>query len=388
MRKHFIWILFIFLIPVLACGLGGSDEGDEGASQANLSAEESATSGTAEETVIEEVEAVEGAETEPEMEESTSGEFTGVSGLGELSSYRVNFVMEFDGQSGGQPSQGRIEMTMEETQNPPASHLMMAMEGDTVEDVGGANEMDIYIMGDTVYMKNAAMGDSWISFSGGEAESFEEGFFAPDEQLEMPNTANCSGTETVNGVEAKHCSFTEKDIAEDDVVIESLQGDVWVAVDGGYIVKYIMTATGYGSGTDEEGLFGFGDVSFEYNLTDANGNFTVELPPEAENAGGMDLGNLGGDDDADPGDIPVLDDAEEMMSMDGIVMYYTATGVSEVADYYRRELPALGWAENADQSYADDNITSLSFEKDRQSMAVTVTVEDGRTNVIVTTIDQ
>ena len=158
MRKHLIWVLFIFLIPALACGLGGSNKGGEGASQANLAAEEApGTPAPAEETVVEEVEAVEEIQAEPEMEESSSGEFTGVSGLNDLSSYRVNFIMEFDGQSGGQPSQGRIEMTMEETKNPPASHLMMTMEGDTVEEVGGANEMDIYMMGDTVYMKNAVL---------------------------------------------------------------------------------------------------------------------------------------------------------------------------------------------------------------------------------------
>ena len=389
MRKHLIWVLFIFLIPALACGLGGSNKGGEGASQANLAAEEApATPAPAEETVVEEVEAVEEIQAEPETEESSSGEFTGVSGLNDLSSYRVNFIMEFDGQSGGQPSQGRIEMTMEETQNPPASHLMMTMEGDTVAEVGGANAMDIYKMGDTVYLKNAAMGDSWVSFSGGDAESFEQGFFAPDEQLEMPDTANCSGTETVNGVEAKHCSFTEQDVADDEVVMESLQGDVWVAVDGGYIVKYTMTATGYGSGTDEEGLFGFGDVSFEYNLTDANGDFTITLPPEAENGGGMDLGGLGDSGDADPGDIPVLDDAEELMSMGGLVTYYTAAGVSDVVEYYRQQLPALGWAENTDQGYSDDSTALLNFEKDGQSTMVTVTIEEGRTNVIVTTIDQ
>jgi len=389
MQKHFIWILFIFLLPALACGLGGSDEGGEGASQADLAVEEvTATPVPAEETVVEEVEAVEETQTEPEQEASTSEAFSGVSGLGQLSSYRVNFIMAFDGESGGQPSKGRIEMTLEETQEPPARHLVMTMEGDTVEEVGGTNAMDIYMMGDTLYMKNEAMGDSWISFSGGEAESFEQGFFAPDEQLEMPDTANCSGTETVNGVEAKHCRFTEKDITDDTVAMESLQGDVWVAVDGNYIVKYTMTATGYGSGTDEEGQFGYGNVSFEYNLSDANGDFTITLPPEAENAGGVDLGGLGGGSDAAPGDIPVLDDAEELMSMSGLVTYYTAAAVSDVVDYYRQQLPPLGWAENTDQGYSDESTALLSFEKDGQSMMVTVSIEDGRTNVIVTTVDQ
>jgi hypothetical protein len=387
MRKYFVGILFIFLLPALACSLGGSDEGGEGAAQANLAAEESpATPVPVEEAVVEEVEAVEEKQAEPEMQEETSEEFAAVAGLGELSSYRVNFIMAFDGQSGGQPSKGRIEMTLEETQNPPARHLLMTMEGDTVAEVGGANEMDIYMLEDKVYLKNAAMGDSWISFSGSEAESFEQGFFAPDEQLELPDTANCSGTETVNGVEAKHCTFTEKDVAEDDVSIENLQGEVWVAVDGGYIVKYTMAATGYDSGSEEEGLFGFGDVSFEYNLTDANGDFAITLPPEAENAGGVDMGGLGGD--ADPGDIPVLDDAEELMAMSGFVSYYTPATVSDVVDYYRQELSALGWAENTDQTFADESTAMLGFEKDGQSMIVTVSLEDGRTSVIVTSVEQ
>ncbi len=402
-NKYFIWILVIFLLPALACGLGGGDEGAEGETQADLSAEEAAATpvppAEEEQTVVEEVETVEETEPQEETQQAASEEFTAVSGLDNLSAYRVNFVMAFDGQSGGEEMVGRIEMTLEETKTPPARHLQMTMEGSTVEELGGANAMDVYMMDDTVYMMNSAMGENWISFSGGEADSFEQGFFAPDEQLEMPETATCSGTETVNGVEAKHCTFTEEDIADADVSIESLQGDVWVAVDGNYIVKYTMTASGYESAEpDQEDLFGFGDVSFEYNLTDVNGDFTITLPPAAENASGMGFGEESGDTGdsgagtgggAGTGDIPVLDDAEELLTMGSdFVSYYTATPVADVAAYYRQELPALGWTENADQSYSDDSTALLNFEKDGRTLMVTVTVEEDRTNVIVTAVDQ
>jgi hypothetical protein len=396
MRKHFIWVLIIFLLPVLACSLGGG--GNDGATQTDLAIESPATPVPAAETVIADVETIEPTQPEPAAEESTSQEFAAVSGLDSLSSYRVNFMMEFDGESDGQPNQGTIEMTMEKTKEPPASHMKMAMEGATVEDVGGLNAMEIYQIGDTVYLKNEVMGDSWYSFSGGEAESFEEGFFAPDEQLEMPKTATCTGTENVNGVEAKHCRFTEKDVDSKDATIESLQGDVWVAVDGGYIVKYTMTATGYESTSEGDDLFGFGNVKFEYNLTDANDDLTITLPPEAENSS-MDMSGLGGGEsgaggesnaggEAGGGNIPVLEGAEELLSMGDFVSYYTGASIADVADFYRQELPALGWAEKTEQSYADAGTAFLTFEKDGQSMIVTITAEEGRTSVIATSVAQ
>ena len=48
----------------------------------------------------------------------------------------------------------------------------------------------------------------------------------------------------MNGVEAKRCSFSEEYISEEVVTFESLQGDVCLSVDCGYIVKYVMTAEG------------------------------------------------------------------------------------------------------------------------------------------------
>jgi hypothetical protein len=386
-KQKKIWVIVIFLVPVLACSIFGSSEGGDAALDADLSAA-TATQAAGEETVVEDVETVKKEEEEETQTEPETSEFTGVTGLDDMSAYRVNFVMEFDGQSGGQPSKGRIEMVLEVTKDPPARHLAMNMEGTTVEQTGGTNAIDLYTIGDTVHMKNAAMGDAWVSFSGGEAESFEQGFFAPDEDLELPKTAACdSQPEVVNDISAIHCSFTEKDVLGEQATYDSLQGDVWLAVDGNYIVKYTLKAQGYRSVKDEEGVFDFGDVGFEYDLTDPNGDFTITLPPEAESGDDLDLGGgVGGD--VDTGDMPVLEDAEEVMSMAGFTNYYTGAAITEVVDFYRQKLPAMGWTENADQAYTDESNALLNFEKDGQTLMLTVTLEEGRTSVIITTIDQ
>ncbi|MBN1995054.1 MAG: hypothetical protein JW953_20335 [Anaerolineae bacterium] len=391
MRKQKIfWIIVIFLMPVLACGIFGGAEGGEAGLETDLGAPTAAASESpAAETVVEEVDTVKEEEPTKSDAISKSVKFTGVTNLDALSSYRVNFIMDFDGQSGGQPAKGHIEMTLEVTKDPPARHMTMSMEGTTVEEVGGTNAIEFYNFGDTVYMKNAVMGDQWISFSGGEAEAFQQGFFAPDEQLEVPDTANCAGQpETVNGVSAIHCSFTEKDIVSDEVAYEGLQGDVWVATEGNHIVKFILEAKNYRSLQQGEGLFDFGSASFEYNLLDMNGDFTITLPEAAKNAGGVPDVSGGDTGGADTGDIPVLDNAEETMSMSGFISYYTASDIATVVEFYRQELPALGWQEDANQGYADDSSALLSFSKEGKMLMVTITIEDDRTSVIVATVDQ
>jgi hypothetical protein len=381
-KQNLIWVMIILLLPILACGLFGG--GGEAELEADISAPSDAQAPT-EEAVVEEVETVKEEEKVEEEAAPESVKFAGVADLSQLSAYRVSFVMDFDGQSGGQPAKGRIEMTLEQSKDPPARHLVMSMEGSTVEEMGGTNAMDVYIMGDTVYMNNAAMGDSWVSFSGADADAFEQGFFAPDEQLELPDTVTCaSQPETVNGISATHCSFTEKDVLGEEATYDSLQGDVWVAVDGNYIVKYTLKADGYRSSQEGEGLFDFGSVSFEYELKDVNGDFTITLPEEATQGGGTDVG--GGTGGAvGTSDLPVLENAEEVTAMAGFLNYYTSSDISTIIDFYRQELPAIGWQENADQAYVGDDNAMLSFTKEGQTMMLTIVKEDNRINVIITT---
>lgn len=387
-QRQFIGFMIIFLLPILACSLFSQDKGSQAGLQADLVAA-TATAAAAEGGVVEEKEVVKGEEVDAGKTDGAvkSAKFTGVTGLEQMSAYRVKFVMDFDGQSGDKPAKGHIAMSLEQTKNPSARHLTMSMEGTTMEQMGGVNAIELYQVEDKVYMKNAVMGEKWMSFAGGQAASFEQGFFAPDKQLDLPQTAQCGDQpETVNGLAAIHCTFTEKDVPDDKVSYESLQGDVWVATEGNYIVKFTLKADGYRPKEKQEGaIFDFGTVGFEYEVSDVNGDFTITVPEAAlkgESTG--ETGDSTGQAGQTPsGDIPMLDDAQEATSMAGFVTYYTASEIKEVVDFYRQKLPADGWQEDTQQSYTDDANAALSFAKEGKTLRLTVTKQDNRTNVIV-----
>ena len=122
-------------------------------------------------------------------------------------------------------------------------------------------------------------------------------------------------------------------------------------MDGNYIIKYTLKAEGYRSLIeDEEGLFDFGSVGFGYELKDIDGDFTITLPEEATQGGGIDVGE-GAGGAVGTSDLPVLENAEEVTAMAGFMNYYTSSDISTIIDFYRQELPASGWQENADQAY-------------------------------------
>lgn len=395
-KQNFIWVILIVLLPVLACGLPGSNRGSDTAPDTPVAAESAATEPADAAGPAQSEDTAPAASTQSgtseEPQESTgpqSTEFTGITGLEQLSSYRVNFVMTFDGESGGQPAKGQVKMTLEEAKSQPARHLTMEMSGTITEQTGGMNALEVFYIDDKVYMKNAAMGDdSWISFSGEEATAFEKGFFAPDEQLELPNTADCdSQPVTVNGISTTRCTFTEKDITSDEATFDRVQGEVWVATEGNYIVKLTFNAEGYRSiQKSEDDVFDFGSVSFDYNVQDINSDFTITLPEEAKKAtdmgaaGGVETGGETGQ--AGTGDIPVLSDAQDVVNLAGFVTYSTPAAIADIVSFYRQELAAAGWQENSEDAFTDESTAILSFTREGKTFHLTITTQDNKRAVM------
>ncbi len=399
MRKYYLfWILLLVLAPILACRLPfGNQQGATGAGQTDLSAvtvtpaketgqaEKSGDTGQQGDTVKPGDQP--SAEAKPAKVGSTK--FAGTASLGDVSAYRLSFSMDFDGKSGSQPAKGKITMLLEETKNPAARHMQMKMEGTTVASTTGANDMDMYMLGDQVYLKNAAMGQDWIAFSGDQAQSFQQGFFAPDKQLTMPDTANCDDQpQTVNGIAATHCAFTEKDVPTKEATFDRLQGEVWVAVEGKYIVKYVIKAEGYRPAKKEAGvMFDFGNISMVYELQALNQGVTITLPDAAKNAKPMQIPGKAGQSDSGAatagGDIPKLDDAQNVVSAGGMLNYSTASNVTAVVDFYRQKLSAAGWKEDTSQTFKDDNTALLSFAKNGKTLMMTATKQGSRTNVVI-----
>lgn len=413
-RLKFIGILFVLLFVVtLACG-GGREEPTVAPTSPPAESESEMVEPTAEPTEAEaetemeaEAEPTE-AEAEAEMEaeaepteaeaESTEAEvetaeekttkekldFEGLTDLEQFSSYRIKFVMDFEGQTtGDEPINGHIEGLIERTSEPKAQHLRMDIEGSTVADMGGIDYVDFYEIEGTAYLQVEE--GSWMSFPSEEQEAFSEGFFDPGENLELPDmVTRRAETEMVNGISTYHFTFTQEDMEEDtEFDYEELEGDIWVAEEGGYMVKFDITGRGANPvGIEDFGTsFEEGEVHMSYELQDVNEDFTIALPDGADVT---DMGGMFSEEEGGPPatDLPMLDDAEEVISMAGLLTYYTASSIEEAADFYRQELPALGWTEDAESSFMSEDGGTLTFiQEDGSSILLILGKEEGRTSV-------
>lgn len=488
-KQIFTWTLVIFLVPLLACSLGGGDE--SASSQVSLEGGGTEEAAPTQPAVVEDVEEVKEETPTPEptpVPEPEAVEFPGVIGVDQFDTYQMKAVMEFTrppGEAtGDEVTEQRQETFLEVIKEPEIWHQTIS-----IQSTGGTEtnvERETYYVDDVTY--NLTF-DSWTAMGGlmGRSQFTGLGLY-----VLLPETALCDPEiETVNDIPAIHCTFTEADKVSESLDAQKVDGDVWIAEDGGYVLKYEM----YAEQLDLKGAFSggyeiFDTYSLSYELVDINSDLSISLPPEAQGVAVNDVQSnstsgvavpdsaevfldseygtnyfstaglqelvdfhmndlsasweaitdesyvskdfallvFKGDEEgflrvylqqdlagagyfasitmpyeapglsgADSGtgtgagasssDFPVLDDAEEITSLGGFVTYYSATDIPTTIDFYRQELSAEGWEEDAAQTLIQpDTMGMMQFKKDTETIMVTITKEDdGRTNVIVVT---
>jgi hypothetical protein len=172
--------------------------------------------------------------------------------------------------------------------------------------------------------------------------------------------AQVSGDETVNGVAAKRYSFDQQALGEQDLT--EATGDLWVAAEGNYIVKYLLTRKGkadyFGEGME-------GTLTLDYELADPTQPVTIALPA-----------------DCPPGlvDAPLPQDASNVEKAPGVLSYETATPLKEVAAFYQEQLPNLGWKAEGQPSI-DDATAFLDYKKGSQTLTIIISTSDSGTAV-------
>ena len=137
---------------------------------------------------------------------------------------------------------------------------------------------------------------------------------------------------------------------------------MWVATDGGYIVRYTLSTTAaadyFGEGSD-------GTLTYDYTLTDINAQPQIALPADCPQAAV---------------DVPLLADAADVVRVPGLTSYTTASAPEEVVEFYQQELPALGWAQTADPTVSDTD-TFVNFTRGEEQLSVIVGSDDTPTSV-------
>lgn len=234
-------------------------------------------------------------------------------GLSELASYRATLTVSFDGMSEGQPQQWARTYTLLVTQSPPARQLLIENPEDSSVQVYRA------VVDNTYYERrdgNPCIARE-IGSLGAVAESWEPASF-----LDSVIGADESGTETVNNVATNRYTFDEH--AQGMLGSAESTGALWVASEGGYLVRYLLTTT---AGPEYFGESTEGTLTWDYQLNDVNQPLVIAIP-----------------EDCPPPllDLPIMPDAAGIVQTPGLTSYMTAATVREVAAFYEEQMSAQG----------------------------------------------
>jgi hypothetical protein len=175
--------------------------------------------------------------------------------------------------------------------------------------------------------------------------------------------------EVVNGVKTDH--YRVKDFQLALSAAASRQGEIWIAQDGGYTVKFSGEAQGQvGLGKTQAQ----GTMTWEYDLTEINRLAGISLPAECASAQQANE------------DIPVPSNASEKDIYGGVIAFSSPDAPGTVADYYRIELPANGWT-ISDES-TDDPLYIFKIKKDDRKMQVMISPGENEGSAVIITQDE
>lgn len=300
-------------------------------------------------------------------------------GTVELASFRSSLTLTVEGTSDGTAVDRTIEVLIEHTTDPAAEHVVIrglgvpgGLEGDSTE---------LYLVDDVVYLKLAG---EWLTLPASEeAGMLTEGLIEPESFLEDTCGWQRQADTDVDGVAAQHWTLSKADL--DRCVPESEQvemgeltdagGDLYLALDGGYIVRLDLFFEGKNlnfelEAGDEPLTEGRLDLSF--TTSDVNQPFTIEVPENLPEAGAF------------PDDIPLPPDAHDVSNAFGLTTFLSPGAPADVAAFFQAEMPNNGWTDESGEPLGDTYM--LTFTKDNRTvnLMISADADSGETAVLLT----
>jgi len=299
----------------------------------------------------------------------------------ELDSFRSSMTLSWQGtMTDGAEIAESMTVLVEYVREPLAEHVTMSGDFPGMEDMGieSGQALEMYVVEGTMYMN---LFGSWLQMPAEEGglDADEMAFSATEDMLGELEKANYEGQTTYNGVKVKHYTFDEKSFDLADLPagaeIDEASGNVYVAVEGDYVVHMDMTMSGDNvevpSGQGE--TLQNGSLTITMDLTDINQPITIELPPEALESG------------KPPEDIPVPENAEDLqaLGMMGMLTYQSASTPEELVDFYKAEMPKNGWTEVSVD--VTTGMANLEYSKEDRTATIMITPDSdtGKTAVMI-----
>lgn len=280
-------------------------------------------------------------------------------GLADLDSYQATLTISFDGTHDGASQKWSKTYTMLTARHPAGRQLTIAKKGDLADAA-------------PVLMVEAAGVAYELLGEQGCVASVLEADHSPARQLEPAGLltgvlgADEAGQETVNEVDAKHYTFDERALGQ--LGIAKSSGELWLASNGGYLVRYVSSTTGdanfFGAGIE-------GTLTWDYELTGINQPAAIAAPKSCP-AGLID--------------VPQLPDAADVQSTPGLLTFSTASSLADTTAFYLDQLPGQGWKLAGDPAAIgtpapDQKASVLNFNKDNQQLTVIISAGENATRV-------
>lgn len=279
--------------------------------------------------------------------------------LSSLKSYRMNWTMQWDGKDkDGKAVQGSFALFQEYIAATKDQH----MRWDSAKDGKSEERFEMFNIGQDFYMYSPEKADGEKCVAGSGA-GMEGSVVEPwDFFGNMSNAKLIKKGETVNGIVTDHYQVDEKTAGLSGVTSGS--GDVWVAQDGKFTVKYSGKFSGKGA------LFAAemtdGTISWNYDLTDANKVSAITPPADCKKPGTT---------------LPIPDDATEKSSIIGMTMFKTKMDLPAVMAFYKTKLAALGYKVSSENTLG--GVGTLTMTKDKLSATIMVSDDNGTRQVII-----
>ncbi len=276
-------------------------------------------------------------------------------GLEDLSSYTATLIRSFEGSVSGEPQQWTETYVVKRDNEAAASQMTVDATGDNPPD-----QIFVAEIGENTYAKSGG-GDCVAESINSEISSIER--IDPAALLSGLLGADEAGQEEMVGVAANHYTFDERALGKAD--LEDSDGEIWVAAESGYILKYVLTTTG-GSNAFGEGIEG--TLTWDYALTEIN---TTVLPALPE---GCQL------------NAPLLADATNVLHTPYWLAYSTLTSIPDAAAFYQEQLTSFGWTLSSGPVSAEEN-TFMEFAQGDQTIGVFISVGETGTDVNIVLYD-
>jgi hypothetical protein len=187
-----------------------------------------------------------------------------------LSTFRQKVSLDFTTDETG--ANGKAYYEGEVTTNPTALHATLRVEGQAASQLP-SNQAEVIWIGEEAWVKIGRRPWMPVPVTALDSEYAGQVVGIGDLLPYIPQAHRAMPDETVNGIPCKHYLYDSKDLQVESGMTDA-QGDIWVAKDGGYVVRLTMN----GHGTYYDTYSASGTLNLVYDLYDVNAPISISPP--------------------------------------------------------------------------------------------------------------